>query len=361
MTFRSPLNPEHRRLGAKLTGFAGWDMPLQYSGVIAEHMAVRERVGLFDVSHLGKLLIEGSAAVSCLDRLLPGKLPSEWKAAYNLVLDENAGIVDDVFVYRRPEGFIIVPNAANTAGVSARAKQEAGTRASVMDARDRWAIIALQGPSARDLMERLCPAAVALKLHEFGDVEVAGIPAQAARTGYTGEYGFELFVESDRARELWRKLITGGEDLGIAPCGLGARDTLRLEMGYPLHGHEISAETNPLESGLGWLIDWEKTSFVGKQRLEELRRSGSSRKLIGLVARDRGIPRAGYSVLRGGQKVGGVTSGNFSPVLGKGIALAYVTPESSAEGTMLEVDVRGKPLAVEVVTPPFVRRGALLG
>lgn len=353
MTRHSPLDAEHRRLGAKLVDFAGWDMPIQYAGVVGEHLAVRERVGLFDVSHLGKLVIEGPDAD--LDSQVPGKLPEEsWKAGYNLVLNEDAGVVDDIFVYRRPDGFLLVPNAANTTAVL---EQLAKGGVQPRNEGPRWAILALQGPRARGVMERVCPRAVDLKLHEFADVDMAGMLVQAARTGYTGEYGFELFVPSESAEQLWRLLLAEGQAFEISPCGLGARDTLRLEMGYPLHGHEMSAETNPLEAGLGWVVDWGKTDFTGKTRLEEFQSAGVRRRMVGLLASDRGIPRAGHSITHKGSEIGQVTSGNFSPVLGKGIALGFVPTEFGGEGTMLEVDVRGKSLPVEVVKPPFVRRG----
>lgn len=358
MTFRSPLFEEHRRLGARLIEFAGWEMPLKYRGVIAEHLAVRERVGLFDVSHLGKLVVEGPGAAGLLDRLLPGKVAAlgEWSAGYNLLLTEDGGIVDDLFVYRRPEMFVVVPNAANTAAVLEVIASEAGGGVSVTDARDRWAIIALQGPRAREAGGPVLPGAGGLRLHRFADAEAGGMPVQVARTGYTGEFGFELFVAAEDAPRLWRKLLDAGEPLGILPAGLGARDTLRLEMGYPLHGHDISPATNPLEASLSWVVDWAKPEFRGKPALEQVRRDGVRRRLVGLLAGAPGIPREGHAILRDGDRVGEVTSGNHSPVLGRGIAMGYVDTDHAAPGTMLAVDVRGKRLPVEVTKPPFVKR-----
>lgn len=355
MTRRSPLHEEHVRLGAKLTEFGGWEMPLQYEGVVAEHLAVRNQAGLFDVSHLGKLTVEGASALGPLDFLLPGKVDAlaEWRAAYNLVLTEDAGITDDVFVYRRPESFIVVPNAANTDAVL-EALQGGGVAAS--DSRERWAILAVQGPASRQIMDALEPEANHLRLHSFGDYSIDGIAAQVARTGYTGEYGFELFVAWHEAPALWRRILGAGESFGLVPTGLGARDTLRLEMGYPLHGHEISGETNPLEAGLDWVIDWTK-EFRERRRLDTIRQEGITRRLVGLIAHGREIPRSHYSVLQDEQRVGEVTSGNFSPTLKKGIALAYVPPRLAEPGTMLFVDVRGKALPVEVAKPPFVKRG----
>jgi aminomethyltransferase len=232
-----------------------------------------------------------------------------------------------------------------------------GPATRVTDARQRWAILALQGPASRKVADSLLPGATDLPLHAFGDFDLQGARVQAARTGYTGEYGFELFVPSDDAPGIWELLLDAGDPYGILPVGLGARDTLRLEMGYPLHGHEISVDTNPIEAGLGWTIDWSKPDFVGRAAVEAVRRAGPSRTLTGLVAEGPGIPRAGQAVLRDGEPVGTVTSGNFSPTLRKGIALAYVTPEAGEPGLGLEIDVRGKRLPVTVTRPPFVPRG----
>ncbi|MEA2502327.1 MAG: aminomethyltransferase [Actinomycetota bacterium] len=363
MSLRSPLHESHRALGGRLVDFAGWDMPLQFSGVVAEHTAVRERVGLFDVSHLGKLLVEGPGAVEALERAVTNGVASmpEWRARYNLVLTEAGGIVDDLFVYRRPDAWLVVPNAANASAVLEAIRSAGGPDARVTDARQRWAILALQGPASRKVADSLLPGATDLPLHAFGDFDlnlgVKRASVQVARTGYTGEYGFELFVPSEDAPGVWELLLDAGDSYGILPVGLGARDTLRLEMGYPLHGHEISVDTNPIEAGLGWTIDWSKPDFVGREAVEAVRRAGPTRTLTGLAAEGPGIPRAGQAVLRDGEPVGTVTSGNYSPTLRKGIALAYVTPEAGEPGLGLEVDVRGKRLPVTVTKPPFVPRG----
>jgi aminomethyltransferase len=362
VSLRSPLHERHRALGGRLVDFAGWDMPLQFSGVVAEHTAVRERVGLFDVSHLGKLLVEGAGAIGALEWAVTngvGSMP-EWRARYNLVLTEADGIVDDLFVYRRPDAWLVVPNAANVPAVLEAIRSAAGPDASVTDARQRWAILALQGPASRQVADSLLPGATDLPLHGFGDFDlklgVRSARVQVARTGYTGEYGFELFVPSEDAPATWELLLDAGEPYGILPVGLGARDTLRLEMGYPLHGHEISVDTNPIEAGLGWTIDWKK-DFRGRAAVEAVRQAGPSRTLAGLAADGPGIPRAGQAVLRDGEQVGTVTSGNFSPTLGKGIALAYVALGAGEPGMRLEIDVRGKRLPVTVTKPPFVPRG----
>lgn len=361
MTLRSPLHEAHVARGARLVDFAGWDMPLQFSGVVAEHTAVRERVGLFDVSHLGKLLVEGPGADGVLDRVVTSNVAGiqEWRARYGLVLTEAGGVIDDLFVYRRPEAYLVVPNASNTAAVLAAisgACDPAGA-VRITDARRRWAILALQGPAARSMAEDLVPGAVDLPLHAFADFSLDGARVQVARTGYTGEYGFELFVPAEDAPRIWDLLLEAGAPDGILPVGLGARDTLRLEMGYPLHGHEISLDINPVEAGMSWAIDWSKPSFTGKAALEAIRAAGPARRLVGLVAEGPGIPRAGQAILQGAERVGEVTSGNFSPTRGRGIALGYVTGAAGGPGTMLDVDVRGKRVPVSVMRPPFVPRG----
>lgn len=345
------MHSEHVRLGAKITPFGGWEMPLQYGGVLAEHRCVRSEAGLFDVSHLGKITVDGPAAAEFLDRMLPGKVASlgEWRAAYNLVLNEGGGIVDDIFVYRRPEGFILVPNAGNTVAVLEILTSAAGPGVRVVDSRMEWAIIALSGPKARSMLSPDMADVTSLKLHRLTKGTFRGIPSLVARTGYTGEVTFEFLVAWDKAVDLWLALL----DAGASPAGLGARDTLRLEMGYPLHGHEISEETNPIEAGLDWVIDWSK-QFFARDVLEKIRDEGVSRRLVGVVGAGREIPRADQTILAAGERVGELTSGNFSPVLGKGIGMGYVPPEFATPGTMLVVDVRGKMLDVEVTQPPFI-------
>lgn len=327
-------------------------MPLQYAGVLAEHAAVRQSLGLFDVSHLGKLIVEGPDATKTLDRLLPGKVASlpVWKAGYNLVLNNRCGIVDDIFVYRHPERWIVVPNASNSDIVKRVLEECAGEGMTVTEGRERWAIIALSGPRSRDVVSPILPAAGDLKMHRFGDFEFEGVPVMIARTGYTGEFTLEFFVSWGHAPVLWRRLL----ELGAVPAGLGARDTLRLEMGYPLHGNEISEETDPIEAGLDWVIDWDK-DFIHRDALKVLKDQGVNRTLVGMVAHGRQIPRAHHRILRNGKDIGEVVSGNFSPVLGKGIALGYVVPAVSSPGTMLSIDVRGKELPVEVTRRPFIK------
>ena len=359
----SPLAGRHRALGGRLVDFAGWAMPLQYAGVVAEHTAVRERVGLFDVSHLGKLVVSGPAGAPLLDLVLTNNAATlaVGRARYNLALTPGGGIVDDLFVYRRPDDFLVVPNAANAAAVAgllAAERDRAGLDATIADAAERWAILALQGPASRAMAAELVPGANDLGLHRFFDTTLGGVGVQVARTGYTGEYGFEFFVPWEQAPEVWDDLLAAGHPHGIAPVGLGARDTLRLEMGYPLHGHEISTDTNPLEAGMGWTVDWGKPAFAGREALAAITAGGGpARALVGFVASAPGIPRAGQAILHDGSPVGVVTSGNHSVFLGKGIGLGYVPAAVAVPGTALEVDVRGRRLPVVVTPPPFVPRG----
>jgi glycine cleavage system T protein (aminomethyltransferase) len=353
--WRTPLHDEHVRLGARLVDFAGWDMPLQYTGVVGEHMAVRAEVGVFDVSHLGKLLVSGNEASAALDHALTADVSSlaVGRATYSLVLDHDGGCIDDVFLYRlEDQRWMIVPNAANVSAV-AGAVRSAGV--DVADERDRWAILAIQGPKSFELFERLWPSSGAtdLALHAWSELDLAGASGLVARTGYTGEKGFELFAPADVAAQAFRSLLENGGEA----VGLGARDTLRLEMGYALYGHEIGLDINPLEAGLGWTLDWD-SPFRGRDALARVRAEGAGRRLVGIRCTGRGVPRQGHPVSVDGKRVGAVTSGNFSPVLRTGIALALCdTRATLEEGAEISIDARGRNLVGIIVRPPFVRRG----
>jgi aminomethyltransferase len=341
-------------MGAKLTHFAGWEMPLQYTGVIAEHNAVRNDVGVFDVSHLGKLRVSGARAGAALqtalsadtDALEPGR------ATYSLVLTEEGGCIDDVFVYRlgRDE-WMVVPNAANVDAVAGAIRDAGGDPA---DEWDRWAILAIQGPRSFEAFETAFPGtgATELKLHAWCSIDVYGKGGLVARTGYTGERGFELYAPASSAERALDRVI----EAGARPVGLGARDTLRLEMGYALYGHELAIDINPLEVGLGWVLAWD-TPFRGRDACLKVKEARPDRRLFGIVCTDRGVPRQGYAVAGGGRKLGEVTSGNHSPTLGTGIALA-LGPRATApgEGSSVEIDARGRAIAGDIVKPPFVTR-----
>jgi aminomethyltransferase len=351
----TPLLDLHVELGAKLTEFGGWHMPLQYEGIIAEHNAVRTSCGLFDVSHLGKLRLTGLAAEDALQRALTcdvSSLDSD-QATYALVLTDGAGCIDDVFVYRLGEDeWMVVPNASNV-GAVAEAIVEAGGQP--RDEWDRYAILALQGPDSFGVFSKVFGGSDAtdLPLHRWAYLEMDGHQGIVARTGYTGERGFELYVPSEVSRAVAQALL----DAGATPAGLGARDTLRLEMGYALYGHEIDLDTNPLEAGLGWAIKWD-APFRGRDALLKIKEQGPERKLFGCRLTDRGVPRQGYEVSHNGETVGTVVSGNYSPTLGTGIALAYAPIEKLPKpGDQVEIEARGRRLSADIVKPPFIRSG----
>ncbi len=343
----------HRELGARLIDFAGWDMPLQYEGVVSEHHAVRSTCGLFDVSHLGKLRVEGAGAGPGLQHALTADVQglAVGRATYSLVLTEDGGCVDDVFVYRMSDSaWMVVPNAANV-GAVAEAIESAG--ATTQDEWDRYAILALQGPRSFEVFETIFPntGVVELKLYRWTHAELLGERCVVARTGYTGERGFELYVPGPVAEDVYRNLLEGG----ATPVGLGARDTLRLEMGYALYGHELTPEINPLEAGLGWAVAWD-TDFRGRAALEKVRDAGPARRLFGVRCVERGVPRQGYAVTRDGEPIGDVTSGNYSPTLGTGIALALGPTHTVPEpGTRVAIEARGRVIAGDIVKPPFIR------
>jgi aminomethyltransferase len=345
----------HRELGARLTEFAGWDMPLQYEGVIAEHNVVRQRCGLFDVSHLGKLRLEGNGAGTSLQQALTADVEKleVGRATYSLVLTEDGGVVDDVFVYRLAgNAWMVVPNAANNEAV---AEAIASSGGDPVDEWDRWAILALQGPESDTVFEKALgdDEALGLKLHTFARFDLMGEEGIVARTGYTGERGFEIYAPAAVAPEVFMTLLGSG----ATPVGLGARDTLRLEMGYALYGHELSRDINPVEAGLSWAIAWD-TDFRGREALEAVRSAGAARKLFGLVCRGKGVPRQGHTVVAADRAIGEITSGNYSPTLGTGIAMALGPASSIPEqGSEAGVDTGRRTIQADIVKPPFVKKG----
>ncbi len=357
---RCPLEPAHRRLGAKLGAFAGWEMPIEYAGTLSEHRAVREAVGVFDLTHLGKLEVHGPGVHDALQHALSNdldKLGAPGAAQYTLCLTDRGTIVDDLIVYREADGYLLVPNAANWPEVAqaVRASADLSADRTEVSPRPDVVVLAVQGPRAPELVGALFPAeAAALEYMRFAPVAYAGEAVRLARTGYTGERGYELLVPAPVAGKLWDELLEHGGPLGVVPVGLGARDTLRLEMGYPLHGNDISTETDPFEARLGWAVALGKPDFRGREALLERKAAGPRRLLVGLEPTDRLIPRHGMAVLAGERPVGEVTSGTFSPTLRRGIALAYVERELAEPGTELEIDVRGRRGGARVTRPPFV-------
>jgi aminomethyltransferase len=358
---RSPLDPVHRRLGAKMGAFAGWEMPIEYAGTLSEHRAVREAVGVFDLTHLGKVEVRGPGAHDALQHALTGdldKLAEPGAAQYTLCLTDDGTIVDDLIAYREADGYLLVPNAANWPKVAEAVRRSAELAAAPTDivARPDVVVLAVQGPRAPELVGALFPdQAAALGYMRLSPVSYGGEPARLARTGYTGERGYEILVPAPVAGRLWEELFERGGPLGVVPAGLGARDTLRLEMGYPLHGNDISTATDPFEARLGWAVAMGKPAFRGQAPLVERKAAGPRRLLVGLESTDRLIPRHGMAVLAGERTVGEVTSGTFSPTLRHGIALAYVERDLAEPGTKLEIDVRGRRGGVVVTRPPFVR------
>jgi aminomethyltransferase len=357
---RSPLDPVHRNLGAKMGAFAGWEMPIEYAGTLSEHRAVREAVGVFDLTHLGKVEVRGEGAHDVLQHALSNdldRLATPGAAQYTLCLTDRGTIVDDLIVYREAAGYLLVPNAANWPKVAdaVAASADLVPARTEITPRPDVVVLAVQGPRAPELAGALFPAeAGALGYMRFAPVSYAGEPVRLARTGYTGERGFEILAPAAVAGKLWDEVFDRGAPLGVVPVGLGARDTLRLEMGYPLHGNDISTGTDPFEARLGWAVAVGKPSFRGREALVARKAAGARRLLVGLDSTDRLIPRHGMAVLAGERPVGEVTSGTFSPTLRRGIALAYVERELAEPGTELEIDVRGRRGGVRVTRPPFV-------
>ncbi|HET9250301.1 MAG TPA: glycine cleavage system aminomethyltransferase GcvT [Actinomycetota bacterium] len=352
-----PLEGLHRGLGAKLGPFGGWLMPIEYRGVLSEHRAVRERVGLFDLSHLGKVDVVGGSAFDALQGLLTNDLRKVdvGRAQYHHLLNDAGGVEEDLFVYRlADERWFLVPNAANKDKVVASVR---ATGAEVVD-HDGWCFLGVQGPRAHAVVSKLWRTAVELGFRGCRVVDWHGTEVVLARTGYTGERGYELFADGAVAAELWEAIVAAGEPFDLEPCGLGARDVLRLEMGYPLYGQDLGPNRTTLEAGLGWAVAFDKGPFVGRAALERQRDEGPPTILRGLATADRRhIPRAHQPVLGDGRTVGEVTSGSFSPLLGHGIALAYLSPpEAFAPGSAVEVDIRGRRAPATVVATPFVDR-----
>lgn len=359
----TPLHDRHLALGAKMAPFGGWDMPIQYAGILDEHHAVRQRAGLFDVSHMGEFRLRGPGALALAQRLVTNDVAklADGQAQYAVLCDESGGAVDDLLVYRlADDDVLLVVNAANIAGdwahVSAVA-EAAGLDAELTDESDDWALLALQGPEAFAVFERATGIdASDIPFYRFRPMAAGEVfradRAIVSHTGYTGEQGLELYLSPEAAERAWDALL----DAGAEPAGLGARDTLRLEAGYCLYGHELDRETTPLEAGLGWVVKPDAADFVGRDALVAQKQAGVPRKLVGLVVEGRGIPRAGYPITDGdGADVGVVTSGSQSPVLGQGIALGFVPndPAYTAPGTTLGIRVRNRVLPAVVTKPPF--------
>ena len=358
---RTPLHDRHLALGARMVPFAGWDMPVQYSGLIDEHMAVRKRAGLFDVSHMGEARVRGPQAVDFLQYLTCNNVVGLKinRAHYNGLMTPSGCFHDDLLIYRLGEDeFLLVLNAANVHGDLAWMREHVSNfDTELIDESEAWALLALQGPEAAAILAPLAGDRVAeLGYYGFARTEVAGIDTLVSRTGYTGEDGFELYLPADGAGAVWDVLIERGADRGLAPTGLGARDTLRLEAKMALYGNDIDDTTTALEADLGWIVKFKKGDFIGRAALVKQKAEGLARRLTGFEMESRAIARHGYDVCLSGRKIGRVTSGTYAPYLNKRIGLAYLPLELSAVGTALEIDVRGRAQPARVVDTPFYKR-----
>lgn len=358
---RTPLEAEHLRLGAKMAPFAGWQMPIEYEGALAEHRAVRSHVGLFDLTHLGKVEVVGAGALGMLQGLVTNDLSCArvGEALYNLVLNEGGGVIEDLIVYRLgEERYFVVPNASNAPRVLRMLEEEKADEPLHLMYHQDWCFLAVQGPEAMSAIAPTFPAAPDLAFMRCMETEYHRRPMIVTRSGYTGEVGFELFTYQDVAQQLWDELLGSVRTLGGGPCGLASRDILRLEMGYPLYGQDLFEASTAFEAGLGWAVAMGKGDFRGRAALLRQQEEGLPSRLRGLRMHERRhIPRAHYPVFVGDQLVGEVTSGTFSPTLGTGIALAYLWPGDVVElGQEVEVDIRGRRGAATVVQPPFVER-----
>ena len=359
---RTALFEQHRALGARMVPFGGWEMPVQYRGVLEEHEAVRTKAGLFDVSHMGELVVDGPGALDAVQRVVTNDASTleVGQVQYAAMCLPTGGTVDDLTVYRLgPERYLLCVNAANIDKDFAWVTEQAGATpgATIRNESDQWSLLALQGPRAEAILGGLTRADLAsLAYYHCTPAEVDGVPAIVSRTGYTGEDGFEIFVPWNAGPQIWRRILEAGAGEGIQPIGLGARDTLRLEMKYALYGHELDETTTPLEAGLGWIVKLDKGDFVGRDALAKQKAEGIRKKLVGFEVEGSGIARAGQTIHRPGDAapVGTVTSGTMSPTLRKPIGLGYVPPDLAAVGTALEVDVRGRRVPIRVVKTPFV-------
>jgi aminomethyltransferase len=357
---RTPLFDVHAGLKARMVDFGGWNMPVQYVGIIEEHNAVRNSVGIFDVSHMGEIDIRGPEAQKLVDFVSTnnaGKLHTG-QAHYSALLYEHGGFVDDILVHKVSDThFFLCVNSSNQEKDFERIQSHNRFDAAVEFSSDRYAQIAIQGPNALATLQKLTDTKLNdIKYYWFADGAVAGVPARIARTGYTGEDGFEIYIAPESAARIWNKIIEAGEEFGIKPCGLGARNTLRLEAKMALYGHEITASINPFEADLAWIVKLDKGDFLGRQALEKTSQQGVARKLVGFEMKDRGIGRDGYEISINDEAAGWVTSGGPSPTLGKNIGLCYLPAEKAVPGVPIQISIRNAPVEAVTVPTPFYKR-----
>jgi aminomethyltransferase len=362
---RTPLFELHKRLGGRMVEFAGFEMPVQYSSILEEHAAVRERVGLFDVSHMGQIHFSGPEAVATVEHLVSCPVASlrPGGVRYGVLCNREGGVVDDVTIYRvAPDELFLCVNAANIEKDHRWILGHSPTGAGVEDRSSETGLLALQGPRSAELLARVSTGEDAgpagLRRFRFDHFEIAGVPALVSKTGYTGSPGFEIYTRATDAPSVFQSLLARGEDLGIAPAGLGARDTLRLEAAFPLYGHELDDTTSPLEAGLERFVKRQAGGFIGAEAIERRAAQGHERLLVGFILETRGVARSDYPIAAAGEIVGRVTSGAPSPTLGKSIGLGYVRPELSTVGTPIEIEIRGRGVPARIVETPFVKAGA---
>ena len=354
------LNETHKALGAKMVPFAGFEMPVYYQGIVAEHNVVRQSVGVFDVSHMGEVTVTGPNALDFVQKITindASKL-TDGQAQYSAMCRPNGGIVDDLLVYRMGEDrYMLVINASNIGKDYDWMQENAIDGAELRNVSDDYTLLAVQGPRSLDTLAKLTDADLnGIEFYHFIEGTLAGVPMIISRTGYTGELGFELYMSSDPeiSKKVWDEVMEAGSEFGIEPIGLGARDTLRMEMGYCLYGNDITEETNPIEAGLGWITKLEKGEFNGSDVIARVKEDKPARKLVAFTLNERGIPRQGYPITLEGEEIGQVTSGTMSPTLGVGIGMGYVNSEHSKKGTVININIREREIPATIQRPPLV-------
>ena len=359
MDKKTALYDKHIEMGAKMVEFAGYWMPIQYTSITEEHFAVRNAAGLFDVSHMGEFIFKGEDALTFLNYITINNVKKleVGQVQYSALCYPDGGLVDDLLVYRFPEHYMMVVNAANLQKDWEHIQSYVKGEIEISNVSDLTTLLALQGPKSLEILQPLTETDLSsLNYYWFAEGKVAGMETVVSRTGYTGELGFEIYAAPENSVELWDAIMESGKPYGLLPVGLGARDTLRLEMKYCLYGNDISKDTNPLEAGLDWITKTKKEDFIGREALLKVKEAGVKRKLVGFEVEGRAIPRQHHPVLVGGNQAGEVTSGTFSPVLKKGIGMAYIPTEYSEIGQAIQVDIRGKLVDGQVVKTPFVRK-----
>lgn len=358
----TPLYEEHKKLGAKMVPFEGWEMPLSYTGVIEEHRTVRTAVGLFDISHMGRIEVTGHGAVDLLQHVATTdvKKLTVGGMKYALALNEQGGILDDIMIYRfGQQSYFVCANASNAEKIDHWLRKQASgiSDVEVMNRSIELAQLAVQGPRSRDMMKPITEAALdPLKVRHCLSTKVAGVSMWLSRSGYTGELGYELYLPADRVCEVWEVLLAKGKACDLKPCGLGCRDTLRLEMGYPLYGNDIAETTTPIEASLEFAVDFKKGDFIGSEEVVRQKEKGTARKRIGFELLQRGVPRHGHKIFSDGHEIGVVSSGNHSPSLGKGIGMGYVLTRFAELGGEILIEIRGNAVPAVIVERPFYRK-----